>query len=105
MCARPCYVGLRNNVATRLLETTLNQFPPGTEDFVSHSVLKDYIQDTAAKTAVDAVTQYDTEVQSVAKRGEKWSVQTATFRTRADGTESLEPSTSVRPVEVFPSPI
>lgn len=41
-----------NNVPTRLLETTLNPFPPGTLDNVSHSVLKEYIQDTALKTGV-----------------------------------------------------
>ncbi|KAF2626305.1 FAD dependent oxidoreductase [Macroventuria anomochaeta] len=90
----PCYIGLKNNVATRLLENTLNKFPPGTEDFVSHSVLKDYIQDTAKKTAVDAVTQYNTEVQNVSKNGEKWAVRTATLQTRDDGSLSLNATTS-----------
>ena len=76
-----------------MLETTLNKFPPGTEDFVSHSVLRDYIQDTAATTAVDAVTQYNTEVQDVSKEGEKWAVRTATLQTSDDGTQSLNTST------------
>lgn len=95
-CNRPCYIGLKNNVATRLLETTLNTFPPGTEDFVSHSVLKDYIQDTAAKTAVDAVTQYNTDVQNVTKVGSKWTVQTSTLKSHDNGTGTFESSTSVR---------
>ncbi|KAJ4993415.1 putative flavin dependent monooxygenase [Stagonosporopsis vannaccii] len=90
----PCYVGLKNNVATPLLETTLNKFPPGTEDFVSHSVLKDYIQTTAARTEVEALTQYNTEVQHVAKTGDKWAVKTATLQTRADGSQSRNSSTS-----------
>jgi cation diffusion facilitator CzcD-associated flavoprotein CzcO len=95
-CNRPCYIGLKNNVATRLLETTLNKFPPGTEDFVSHSVLKDYIQDTAAKTAVDALTQYNTDVRNVTKVGSKWAVQTSTLKSHDNGTVTFETSTSVR---------
>ena len=62
---------------------------------MSHSVLKVYIQDTAAKTAVDAVTQYNTEVQNVSKNGEKWAVRTATLQTRDDGSLSLNATTSV----------
>jgi ACS family pantothenate transporter-like MFS transporter len=72
-------------VSTRLLETTLNKFPAGTEDFVSHQVLRDYIQDTAAKTRVDEVTQYDTEVRKVRKIGEKWTVETTTLHTDENG--------------------
>jgi ACS family pantothenate transporter-like MFS transporter len=68
-------------VSTRLLETTLNRFPAGTEDFVSHQVLRDYIQDTATKTRVDEITQYDTEVRKVTKTGEKWIVETTTLHT------------------------
>ncbi|KAL6161301.1 hypothetical protein ACJBU6_00421 [Exserohilum turcicum] len=82
----PCYVGLRNNVSTRLLQTTLNQFPAGTEDYVTHKVLADYIQDTAISTGVHEVTQYDTNVESVSKKGESWSVETTTFQTDATGT-------------------
>ncbi|KAF3038594.1 hypothetical protein E8E11_004474 [Didymella keratinophila] len=90
----PCYIGLKNNVATRLLETTLNKFPSGTDDFVSHSVLKDYIQDTAAKTAVDAVTQYNTDVRNVTKVGSNWTVQTSTLKLHDNGTETFETFTS-----------
>jgi hypothetical protein len=72
-------------VSTRLLETTLNRFPAGTEDFVSHQVLGDYIQDTAAKTRVDEITQYDTEVRKVTKTGEKWIVETTTLHTDDNG--------------------
>jgi hypothetical protein len=72
-------------VSTRLLETTLNRFPAGTEDFVSHQVLGDYIQDTAAKTRVDEITQYDTEVRKVTKTGEKWIVETTRLHTDDNG--------------------
>jgi hypothetical protein len=63
----------------------LNRFPAGTEDFVSHQVLGDYIQDTAAKTRVDEITQYDTEVRKVTKTGEKWIVETTTLHTDDNG--------------------
>lgn len=78
-----------------MLETTLNEFPRGTEDFVSHSVLKDYIQDTATKHKVDAVTVYDTEVQNVAKVGDKWVVQTATLFVDEAGDQLRDVSTTV----------
>jgi hypothetical protein len=82
-------------VATPLLETTLNKFPQGTDDFVSHSVLKDYIQDTATKTEVDAITKYNTEVQNVVKTDDKWAVQTAYLHTTDSGALSQEISTDV----------
>ncbi|KAF2826865.1 dimethylaniline monooxygenase [Ophiobolus disseminans] len=81
----PCYVGLKNNVSTPLLETTLNKFPSGTEDFVTHDVLKDYIQDTAIFTGVHGVTQYDTEVTRVSKKEESWNVETTVLRSDATG--------------------
>jgi ACS family pantothenate transporter-like MFS transporter len=92
---RPCYIGLKNNVSTRLLETTLNRFPAGTEDFVSHKVLGDYIQETAAKTSVDEITQYDTEVRKVTKTGEKWIVETTTLHTDESGKLSKANRSSV----------
>ncbi|KAJ4293517.1 hypothetical protein N0V90_008800 [Kalmusia sp. IMI 367209] len=81
----PCYVGLKNNVGTRLLTTTLNPFPAGTEDYVSHSVLRDYIQDTAVKTGVHDITRYDTEVKHLFKVGSQWVVETVTFRRQPNG--------------------
>ncbi|KAF2185107.1 FAD/NAD(P)-binding domain-containing protein [Zopfia rhizophila CBS 207.26] len=76
----PCYIGLKNNVGTRLLETTLNPFLPGTPDFVSHSVLCSYIQDTALKTGVHECTLYNTEVKNVWKSGSKWLVDYVTVK-------------------------
>jgi cation diffusion facilitator CzcD-associated flavoprotein CzcO len=76
---------LKNNVSTRLLETTLNHFPAGTEDYVSHAVLKDYIQDTAVKSGVNELTQYDTEVRNVSKNGKLWSVDTTTLQSDSCG--------------------
>jgi hypothetical protein len=72
-------------VSTRLLETTLNQFPPGTEDYVTHEVLCDYIQATAASTGVHEMTLYDTDVRNVTKSGKSWTVETATLQTDKNG--------------------
>jgi hypothetical protein len=79
-----------------MLETTLNQFPPGTPDFVTHDVLKDYIQDTAMKTGVHNITQYDTEVRSLSKSGSKWDIETVTLSIGGDGAMSKNSSSSVR---------
>jgi len=92
----PCYVGLKNNVGTRLLETTLNLFPPGTPDNVSHSVLKDYIQDTAVKTGVQEITQYDTEVKKLSKSGNEWVLEAVTPSQHSSDVSSLSTSVSVR---------
>ncbi|KAF2206023.1 FAD dependent oxidoreductase [Delitschia confertaspora ATCC 74209] len=81
----PCYNGLRNNVSTPLLETTLNRFPPGTPDFVSHSVLREYIQEIATKTGVLDVTRFDTEVKNVWKSGSQWLVNAVTLKSDNSG--------------------
>ena len=77
-------------MGTRLLETTLNPFPPETPDFVSHNVLKDYIQDTATKTGVDKLTRFNTEVKSLSKSGSKWTVEAVTLSTKASGNVSRQ---------------
>ncbi|KAH7079526.1 dimethylaniline monooxygenase [Paraphoma chrysanthemicola] len=81
----PCYIGLKNNVSTRLLETTLNRFPEGTEDYVSHQVLRDYIQSTAISTGVHERTRYNTEVRNVAKSNNSWLVETSTLEINNHG--------------------
>jgi ACS family pantothenate transporter-like MFS transporter len=81
----PCYVGLKNNVGTRLLATTLNPFPLGTPDYVPHNVLKDYIQDTALKTGIDKVTRYNTEVKNLHKSGNKWLLKAVTLHAKTSG--------------------
>ncbi|KAL6704424.1 hypothetical protein ACN47E_008276 [Coniothyrium glycines] len=84
----PCYIGLKNNVGTRMLETTLNRFPEGTEDFVTHKELNDYIQDTSVKTGVHDITQYDTQVRNVTKKNGKWLVEAITLRVDKAGIAS-----------------
>lgn len=86
----PCYVSLKNNVFTRLLETSLNKFPDGTPDIVTHSVLQAYIQDTAEKSGVHDLIQYNTDVRNVWKSDGKWLVETVTISTDNSGLVSRE---------------
>jgi len=61
------------------MKVTLNSWPPGTEAIVKHNVLAEYIQDTATKTGVDEVAQFNTKVESLSKEGEIWRIQTSTL--------------------------
>lgn len=75
----PCYELLQNNVPTAMMKLTLNSWPPGTEQIVRHNILAEYIQDTAAKTGVNEVAQYNTKVEHVSKERDHWKVQTSTL--------------------------
>ncbi|KAL3462835.1 major facilitator superfamily domain-containing protein [Aspergillus heterothallicus] len=75
----PCYQGLKNNVSTPLMRVTLNAWPEGTPDFVSHNVMKEYIQDTAKKTRVEDITIYGARVKNVSKQGHSWQVTWSTL--------------------------
>ncbi|KAK7928155.1 hypothetical protein PG985_005153 [Apiospora marii] len=63
----PCYVGLRNNVPTSLMRSTLLEWPEGSEDFVSQDHLERYIQRLAEHTGAQEKTLYDTNVEFVHK--------------------------------------
>ncbi|PYI23927.1 pantothenate transporter [Aspergillus violaceofuscus CBS 115571] len=76
----PCYVGLKNNVETTLMRVKLNSWPEGTPEFVSHTVMKEYIQDTSRKAGADGVTIYGARVTGVKKDGHKWHVTWSTLR-------------------------
>ncbi|KAH7007716.1 FAD dependent oxidoreductase [Ilyonectria destructans] len=75
----PAYDSLKNNVPTELLEVSLNSWKPNTESFVDHHVLAEYVQDTAFKTGVLNITQFNTQVQYVKKHQSQWEVQTSTW--------------------------
>ncbi len=64
-------------------------------------MLKGYIQDTAARTEVNAVIKYNTEVQEVSKVGKNWAVRTATLQTRNDGSQSRITATTASVPEML----
>ncbi|PLB54035.1 pantothenate transporter [Aspergillus steynii IBT 23096] len=76
----PCYDGLKNNVSTPLMRVKLNAWPEGTPDFVSHTVMQAYIQDTAEKSGVHDATIYGARVKNVSKEGETWLVTWSRLR-------------------------
>jgi hypothetical protein len=61
------------------MKLKLGPWKPGTEDFISHRFLKEYIQDTARKSGVDALTMYNTRVNIITKKGGVWHVGTTTW--------------------------
>ncbi|EHY57252.1 Flavin-containing monooxygenase ustF2 [Exophiala dermatitidis] len=76
----PCYAGLKNNVSTRLMRTSLQAWPEGTPDFVSQKTVEEYVQTIADAHGVSPVAQYNTRVEEVRKQGTEWYVRTTTLQ-------------------------
>lgn len=72
------------------MQLQANAWKQGTEDFVSHRVLKEYIQDTVAKTGIDSLIRYNTRVKHVEKRGKTWNVLAAELLQTEKGVEIIE---------------
>lgn len=87
----PCYKGLRNNVPTTLMRSTLLKWPEGTPDFVSQDSIDKYIQDLSVYTGVHEHVLFDTTVDSVSKDPDsgKWMVRTRTLRKTGSDYEFL----------------
>lgn len=64
------------------MKTTLNDWPPGTPDYVSHHVLKEYIQETSRVNDVDALTIYGARVVDLNKgpAEKQWDLRFTTLR-------------------------
>lgn len=56
------------------MRVKLNAWPEETPDYVSHSVMRDYIQDTSRKTGVHDITVYGARVKNISKQAETWEV-------------------------------
>lgn len=74
---RPCYVSLKNNVSTIEMELRTNKWQPGTEEFVSHNILAEYIQDTARQTDIESQIKFGTRVDAVDKVGSHWTIRSS----------------------------
>ncbi|KAM5349413.1 hypothetical protein ACJ41O_005918 [Fusarium nematophilum] len=77
----PCYSGLKNNVPTTLLYSSLRLWPPGTEENVSHWDIERYLQDLSSENGLDDFTLYNTRVEDAKKSvdGKKWILRTVTL--------------------------
>ena len=85
----PCYYGLKNNISTREMRTSLLSWPEGTEDIVSQKVLEEYIQGIAAENGVNAIAQYHTRVENVRKQQNEWIVRTTSLQKNESGGRRL----------------
>ncbi|KAK3115959.1 hypothetical protein LTR53_004186 [Teratosphaeriaceae sp. CCFEE 6253] len=59
------------------MEMSFQSWRPGTDEFVPHHVLGDYIQDAAAMNGVLVDTQFNTRVTKVVKQDAQWRLETA----------------------------
>ena len=80
-----CYKGLRNNIPTTIMRTTLLEWPEGTPEYLTHDEVEKYIQDLAVTTGTQEHILFNTNVQSIRKEnasdtGAKWTLRTRTLR-------------------------
>ncbi|TRX87738.1 hypothetical protein FHL15_011368 [Xylaria flabelliformis] len=78
----PCYAGLKNNVPTSLMKSSLLPWPEGTEEFIDQHRIVHYLQDIARLHYVTEHVQFHTRVASVTKAAgdARWTVETSTLR-------------------------
>ncbi|KAI1376603.1 FAD/NAD(P)-binding domain-containing protein [Hypoxylon crocopeplum] len=90
----PCYAGLKNNIPTPVMRSSLLRWPEGSEDFVDQKVVHQYIQDIARTHSVYDKVLFHTRVESVSKPDgdDKWNIRTSTF-TRTDSGYTLTKKT------------
>lgn len=74
----PCYAGLKNNVPTDLMISSLGPWPEGTASNVSQKYIEEYVQALAANNGVNEITEYSTRVEEVKKTpdGRAWVIRT-----------------------------
>jgi len=79
----PCYAGLKTNIPTNVLVSSLGPWPEGTEQLISQELAEKYIQGLATEHGVTAVTQFHTRVDEVRTTttpdGAKWEVRTVSL--------------------------
>ncbi|OTA99903.1 hypothetical protein M426DRAFT_27039 [Hypoxylon sp. CI-4A] len=90
----PCYAGLKNNVPTPVMRSSLLRWPEGSEDFVDQKVVDQYVKDIARVHSVNDQIQFHTRVESVSKPegDDKWTVVTSTL-TKTDSGHTLTKKT------------
>ncbi|KAI1390839.1 FAD/NAD(P)-binding domain-containing protein [Hypoxylon trugodes] len=83
----PCYAGLKNNIPTPVMRSSLLRWPEGSEDFVDQKVVHHYIEDIARIRNVYEKVLFYTRVESVSKPDgdDKWTVRTSTFSRTTSG--------------------
>ncbi|KAI0002301.1 FAD/NAD(P)-binding domain-containing protein [Xylariaceae sp. FL0662B] len=77
----PCYTGLKSNIPTPVMRSSLLQWPEGSGELVDQKVVRQYIDDIARLHDVYDKILFNTRVESVAKPvgDRQWSVETSTL--------------------------
>ncbi|KAK0716456.1 hypothetical protein B0T21DRAFT_339251 [Apiosordaria backusii] len=88
----PCYAGLRTNVPTYLMASSLSAWPEGTESVVSQRDVEEYVQNLAEVHGVNAHTLFHTRVDEVKKTpdGSKWELRSVTLEKGEFGVRFIE---------------
>ncbi|PSK42037.1 Thiol-specific monooxygenase [Elsinoe australis] len=81
------YQGLKNNVSTVEMEMQSHAWKPGTEEFVPHHDLAEYISDAAAANGVLPDIQFRTRVSKLSKTDGSWVVDLIRLKTATTGDE------------------
>ena len=92
----PAYDGLTTNVPTNLQELKDHPWPEGNEQFVNVRVCGEYIQSYSRKFGIEQVTKYDTRVENIEKRGDKWRVESTTLFTEGPNKGERTSNSDVR---------
>ena len=73
----PCYAGLKNNVPTELMTSSLGAWPEGTTSHVSQKRIEEYVQALAQNSGVNEVAEYNTRVEEIKKSpdGRFWVIR------------------------------
>ncbi|KAF2222224.1 dimethylaniline monooxygenase (N-oxide forming) [Elsinoe ampelina] len=80
------YRGLKNNVSTVEMEMQSHPWNDGTEDFVNHKFLAEYISDAAEANGVLSDIQFGTRVSKVSKFNGPWLVEVTKLEKTAAST-------------------
>ncbi|KAK4177271.1 hypothetical protein QBC36DRAFT_310301 [Triangularia setosa] len=88
----PCYAGLRNNVPTYLMASSLSHWPEGTESVISQRDVENYVQSLAEVHGVNTHTLFNTRVDEVKKTpdGLKWELRSVTLEKGEFGVRFIE---------------
>lgn len=83
----PCYAGLVNNIPTPVMRSSLLHWPEGTDEFATHDVIRQYVEDIASQNSVLDTVQFHTRVESVTKPDgeDRWTVRTSKLQKAKSG--------------------
>ncbi|KAK0701919.1 hypothetical protein B0T26DRAFT_757890 [Lasiosphaeria miniovina] len=81
------YAGLRTNIPTSLMATSLAAYPADTPEIASCATVLEYIRQVSRETGVEALVLHRTRVEAATKNpdGGQWSLRTLTLTLDGDG--------------------